>query len=53
MPESAAKLLTLLGQPEGAARSFTALGAGGRLKPGTVLPAPTGVYPRYVEPEMN
>ena len=53
MPDSCAKLLTLLGQPEGAARSFAALGAGRRLKPGTVLPAPTGVFPRYVEPEGN
>ena len=50
MPESCGKLLTLLGQPEGA-RTFAALGAAGRLKPGTVLPAPAGVFPRYVEPE--
>ena len=51
MPGSAGKLLTLLGQPEGAARSFAALGAGGRLQPGLTLPAPAGVFPRYVEPE--
>ncbi len=51
MPESCGKLLDLLGQAPGAARSFTALGAAGRLKPGTVLPAPAGVFPRYVEPE--
>jgi methionyl-tRNA synthetase len=44
MPESAAELLDLLGQPADA-RSFAALGA--RLVPGTVLPAPTGVFPRY------
>ena len=51
MPASAGKLLTLLGQPEGAARSFAMLGSGGRLKPGLALPAPAGVFPRYIEPE--
>jgi len=51
MPDSTAKLLGLLAQPEGSARSFAALGAAGRLKAGTVLPAPVGVFPRYVEPE--
>jgi methionyl-tRNA synthetase len=50
MPESCGKLLTLLGQPEGAA-TFASLGAGGRLKAGTVLPTPAGVFPRYVEPD--
>ena len=44
MPESASKLLDLLGQPQDQ-RSFAAIGA--RLAPGTVLPAPTGVFPRY------
>jgi methionyl-tRNA synthetase len=44
MPDSSAKLLDLLGQPADA-RSFTAIGT--RLAPGTVLPAPTGVFPRY------
>jgi methionyl-tRNA synthetase len=44
MPESAGKLLDLLGQPEDQ-RSFAAVGA--RLAPGTALPAPTGVFPRY------
>jgi methionyl-tRNA synthetase len=44
MPESAAKLLDLLGQTEDQ-RTFTAVGA--RLVPGTVLPPPTGVFPRY------
>ena len=44
MPDSAAKLLDLLGQsPE--QRSFAAIGT--RLQPGTALPAPTGVFPRY------
>ena len=51
MPDSAAKLLELLGQPEGAARQFSALGEAGRLQPGTVLPAPQGVFPRYIDPE--
>src|SRR6201997_1442698 len=44
MPESAAKLLDLLGQTEDQ-RAFTAVDT--RLAPGTVLPAPTGVFPRY------
>jgi methionyl-tRNA synthetase len=48
MPKSGAKLLDLLGQPE-AARSFAALGSAGRLKPGAALPAPSGVFPRYVD----
>jgi methionyl-tRNA synthetase len=49
MPRSAAKLLDLLAQPEDA-RVFKALGEAGRLVPGTVLPEPAGVFPRYVEP---
>jgi methionyl-tRNA synthetase len=44
MPGSGGKLLDLLGQtPE--QRSFDAIGT--RLAPGTALPAPTGVFPRY------
>jgi methionyl-tRNA synthetase len=50
MPASAAKLLDGLGQAAGA-RTFKALGQAGRLAPGTAIPAPTGVFPRYVEPE--
>ncbi|MFO7297923.1 MAG: methionine--tRNA ligase [Pseudomonadota bacterium] len=50
MPSSAAKLLDLLGQgPD--VRSFAALGPSGRLKPGTPIPQPTAVFPRYVESE--
>jgi methionyl-tRNA synthetase len=49
MPRSAAKLLDLLAQPEDT-RAFAALGEVGRLLPGTVLPEPAGVFPRYVEP---
>ena len=50
MPASGEKLLDLLAQPEHA-RSFASLGEKGRLKPGTLLPAPQGVFPRYVEPK--
>jgi methionyl-tRNA synthetase len=50
MPESSAKLLDSLGiSDEIKFRDFAALGA--RLKPGTKLPAPVGVFPRYVEPK--
>jgi len=50
MPESAAKLLDLLAV--GAeARDFAAVGGATRLTPGVSLPAPTPVFPRYVEPE--
>ncbi|MFA1702255.1 methionine--tRNA ligase [Mycobacterium intracellulare] len=44
MPESAGTLLDLLGQAQDQ-RTFAALGA--RLTPGTALPPPTGVFPRY------
>ena len=44
MPASTAKLLDLLGQPE-EARTFAAVGT--RLAPGTALPKPEGVFPRY------
>jgi methionyl-tRNA synthetase len=50
MPHSAEKLLDLLAIAPGD-RTFAALGEAGRLKPGTELPAPTGVFPRYVPPE--
>ena len=49
MPESCAKLLHLLAVPEGA-RSFASLGAKDRLKGGTPIPEPQGVFPRYVDP---
>jgi methionyl-tRNA synthetase len=45
MPESSAKLLALLGQDEDA-RTFASIGT--RLAPGTALPKPEGVFPRYV-----
>lgn len=50
MPASAAKLLDALGQPADA-RTFVALGPGGRLAADTPIPVPTGVFPRYVAPE--
>jgi methionyl-tRNA synthetase len=49
MPASSAKLLDVLGIP-GEQRDFTMLGGATRIKAGSVLPAPTGVFPRYVEP---
>ena len=49
MPESMAKMLDQLGVPA-EARHFAALDA--RLPEGTVLPAPQGVFPRYVEPAV-
>jgi methionyl-tRNA synthetase len=49
MPDAAAKLLDILGIPNDMeSRNFAALGA--RIKPGTVLPAPAPVFPRYIEP---
>jgi methionyl-tRNA synthetase len=50
MPVSAARMLDLVAVPVGA-RSFANLGTAGRLKPGTELPAPEPVFPRYVEKE--
>jgi methionyl-tRNA synthetase len=44
MPSAAAQLHDLLGQPE-SQRDFTAISA--RIEPGTPLPAPVGVFPRY------
>jgi methionyl-tRNA synthetase len=44
MPESTGKLLDLLGQADDQ-RAFDAIG--NRLVPGTALPAPVGVFPRY------
>jgi methionyl-tRNA synthetase len=48
MPESAGKLLDLLGVPTDR-RSFAALGSVGRLVSATSLPPPTAIFPRYVE----
>jgi methionyl-tRNA synthetase len=49
MPESAAKLLDLLGVSQDE-RTFAYLGEKGRLKAGEPIPEPQGVFPRYVEP---
>ncbi len=50
MPTASGKLLDLLAVPA-AERDFTALEGGKRLAAGVQLPAPQGVFPRYVEPE--
>ncbi|HGG05408.1 MAG TPA: methionine--tRNA ligase, partial [Aliiroseovarius sp.] len=52
MPASAAKLLDLLNIDEGK-RDFSALGESGRLTPGTELPVPQGVFPRFVEKDSG
>ncbi|MEX0838542.1 MAG: methionine--tRNA ligase [Parvibaculum sp.] len=49
MPASIAKLLDLLAVAEGE-RDFAHV-ISGALAAGTALPAPSGVFPRYVEPE--
>jgi methionyl-tRNA synthetase len=51
-PVAAARLLDGLGQAEGA-RRFASLGEAGRLQPGTAIPPPAGVFPRYVEPDAE
>nr|WP_246179874.1 methionine--tRNA ligase [Kocuria coralli] len=48
MPASAARLLDVLGQPEDR-REFSAIPQ--RIVPGTELPKPAPVFPRYEEPE--
>ena len=45
-----ASLLDLLGQAADA-RTFTAIGT--RIAPGTALPAPVGVFPRYISDEQT
>jgi len=50
MPVASEKLLDSLGIPQGEARMFAALGGDRRIAPGTVLPAPQAVFPRYIEP---
>jgi methionyl-tRNA synthetase len=53
MPTAAGKLLDLLGVPPGDERTFAKLGVGSRIAAGTKLPAPSPVFPRYVEPETS
>jgi methionyl-tRNA synthetase len=50
IPESAGKLLDLLAVPANE-RDFSRLGGTHRLAPGSKLPAPAAVFPRYVEPD--
>ncbi|MBX9650553.1 MAG: methionine--tRNA ligase [Xanthobacteraceae bacterium] len=50
MPDASAKLLDSLGIPADS-RTFKALGT--RIQAGTALPAPVGVFPRYVEPKAD
>jgi len=50
MPAASEKLLDSLGIPNGEARTFAALGGKTRIAPGTMLPAPQAVFPRYIEP---
>jgi methionyl-tRNA synthetase len=49
MPEASAKLLDSLGIAADA-RDFASLDGATRIRPGTTLPPPVGVFPRYVEP---
>ncbi len=48
MPTATAALLGTLGQPEGEARRFSAIGT--PIAAGTELPAPSPVFPKYEEP---
>ncbi|HVY57710.1 MAG TPA: methionine--tRNA ligase [Xanthobacteraceae bacterium] len=49
MPDSAGKLLDLVGVPAGE-RDFAMLETGRRIAAGVQLPAPQPVFPRYVDP---
>jgi methionyl-tRNA synthetase len=49
MPAASEKMLDSLGIAEDA-RTFATLGGATRIAPGTVLPAPQAVFPRYIEP---
>jgi methionyl-tRNA synthetase len=49
MPAASENLLDSLGIPADE-RSFAALGGSTRIAPGTMLPAPQAVFPRYIEP---
>ena len=50
VPRGAGRLLDSVGVAA-EARAFDQLGVAGRLKPGTALPAPQPVFPRYVDPD--
>jgi methionyl-tRNA synthetase len=49
MPQSAGRMLDLLAVPTDE-RDFAALGGATRIAPGSKLPAPAPVFPRYVDP---
>jgi len=49
MPEACAKMLDILDIPADQ-RNFKFVGGGTRIRPGSTLPTPTGIFPRYVEP---
>ncbi|HEY7750396.1 MAG TPA: methionine--tRNA ligase [Aestuariivirgaceae bacterium] len=52
MPQSAARLLDALGV-DGGKRSFDALGQGAQILPGTVIPAPAPIFPRYIDENVS
>jgi methionyl-tRNA synthetase len=52
VPAAAARLLDLLGAAADR-RTIAHVGEANRLTPGAVLPAPSGIFPRYVEPEAS
>jgi methionyl-tRNA synthetase len=52
VPTAAAKLLDLLAIAPGD-RMLTAVGPSGRLAPGTALPQPAPIFPRYIEAEAS
>ena len=52
MPDSAAKMLDLL-EVGADARDFECVGTGSALAPGTALPKPAPVFPRFVEEEAE
>ena len=52
MPGACAKLLDLLGVPD-TSRDFSHIGVKGRLDGGRVMPAPSGLFPRYVEEDTS
>src|ERR1700732_2614850 len=52
MPASASQLLDFLAVPAGE-RQFCDIGGARRIQPGTTLPAPSAVFPRYVESEAT
>jgi methionyl-tRNA synthetase len=50
MPDASGRILDQLAVPE-EGRSYAAFGDAGKLRPGTALPAPSGVFPRYAGDE--